>query len=37
MQSDGNSFCEDVTLDIFNKAYRVEDSVLDLKCEKQIC
>jgi len=36
MQSDGNSFCGDVVLDSFNKAYRDEDSILDQKFEKQI-
>ena len=29
MQSDGNSFCEDVVLDSFNKASRNEDNILD--------
>ena len=29
MQSDGNSFCGNVVLDSFNKAYRNEDSILD--------
>ena len=28
MQSDGNSFCEEVVLDSFNMAYRDEDSIL---------
>ena len=27
MQSYGNSFCGDVVLDSFNKAYRVEDNI----------
>ena len=29
MQSDGNGFCGDVVLNIFNKASRDEDSILD--------
>ena len=29
MQSDGNSFCGDIVLDSFNKAYRDEDNILD--------
>ena len=33
MQSDGNSFCGDVVLDML---YRDEDSILDQKYEKQI-
>ena len=33
MQSDGDSFCEDVVLDSFNMAYRDEDSILDQKNE----
>ena len=29
MQSDGNSFCEDVVLDSFNKTNRDADKILD--------
>ena len=29
MHSDGNSFCGDVVLNSFNKAFRVEDNILD--------
>ena len=29
MQSDGNSFCEDVVLNSFNKEAREEDNILD--------
>ena len=36
MQSDGNSFCGDVVLDSFNKAYRDKDTILDQKYEKRI-
>ena len=34
MQSDGNSFCEDVVLNSFNKAYRDEDNFYNIirKC-----
>ena len=35
MQSDGNSFCEDVVLDSFNRSYK-DDSIWDKKYEKQI-
>ena len=34
MQSNKNKFCGDVVLDIFNIAYRHEDSVLDQKYVK---
>ena len=34
MQSNGNKFCGDVGLDIFNMAYRHEDSILDQKYVK---
>ena len=36
MQSDGNSFCGVVVLFSFNKACRVEDSILDHIYEKKI-
>ena len=36
MQSEGNSFCRDVVLNIFNMAYRDKDSILTEKYEKQI-
>ena len=36
MQSDGNSFFGDVVLSSFNISYMDEDSILDLKYEKQI-
>ena len=36
MQSDGNSFCEDVVLDVFKMPYRDEDSILEQKYGKQI-
>ena len=36
MQSEGNSFCRDVVLNIFNMAYRDKDSILTKKYEKQI-
>ena len=36
MQSDGNSFWEDVVLDSFNNAHRDESSILDKKYEKLI-
>ena len=36
MQSDGNSFCGDVVLGIFNMLYRDEDSILEQTYEKQI-
>ena len=29
LQSDGKSFCGDVVLDGFNKAFRDEDTILD--------
>ena len=29
MQSDGNSFCGDVVLNIFNMAFRDEENILD--------
>ena len=37
MQSDGNSFCEDVVLDSFNKASKDEDDILEQISKKQIC
>ena len=36
MQSDGNSFCEDVVLDYVNMAYRDIDNILDQIIEKKI-
>ena len=36
MQSDGNSFCGHVVLDIFNMVNSNEDSILDKKYEKRI-
>ena len=36
MQSEGNSFCEDVVLDSFNKVSRDKDSILNQVYEKQI-
>ena len=35
MQSDGNSFCGDVVLDIIKMAYKDEDSILHQIFEKQ--
>ena len=37
MQSDGNSFYEDVVSDSFNKTYRNEDNIYDETYKKQIC
>ena len=36
MQSDGNSFCEDVVLDVINLIYGDEYSILDEIYQKQI-
>ena len=36
-QSDGNSFCRDVVLNSFNKAYRDENNIIDQKYKTQIC
>ena len=37
MQSDGNSFCDNVGLNSFNKASRDEDNIKNQAYKKRIC